>query len=96
MALDPLGLEQLGPEMTAAIAQLDKVLQARLADAQTAMAAIVDRAGIQLANNIQGALIGLQAVEDKSSTDIAKIIEGLDGWTVQYTGSFTLTKPKAG
>jgi hypothetical protein len=67
-----------------------------IAQAQAALDEVVDRAVrsltvildgevTKLGNLSGGMLQGLQAVEDKAASDLAKLLASLDGWTVEVT-----------
>ena len=47
-----------------------------------------------LSNLINQLLIGIQSAMGTTTSDLKRIIVGLDGWTLEYGGTIRLTKPK--
>jgi hypothetical protein len=48
----------------------------------------------QLSNLIKAEIDGLSAIEDKGMADIERLIKGLDGWHLEYSGTVLLKKPE--
>jgi hypothetical protein len=84
--MDPLNLEVIQAAVKTVnentIPLLEAAFARQLAQATKDMTDVVDRANVQIANQVQGALIGFQAVADKAAKDLSVIVSRLDGATV--------------
>ena len=66
-----------------------EVKQAALALGQQVMAAME-----QVSNLLKAEIDGLQAIEEKGMADIGHLVDRLDGWHLDYSGTVALRKPK--
>jgi hypothetical protein len=84
--MDPLNLEVIETTIktvnSTTIPLLEEAVRRQLAQATTDISGVVDRSMTEAANNIQGLILGLQAITDKASMDLDAIVSRLDGATV--------------
>lgn len=76
---------------------LDRLKNEIIPTLQAAMRSELNNGILQLSNVVQGALLAVQATEDKAAADVRGLLAGLDGWTLDITIppiTIRLTTPK--
>ena len=64
---------------------LDKIRTETIPALQAAVREELNNAVVQLSNVLNGALLAVQGTEDKAAHDVAALVAGLAGWTLDIS-----------